>query len=136
MFGFKVFFDISSPVLERMHLWRTLYLFCFLMKNTNEIRNCGSFLHDLHPGDPTRRLGNNMVRLINVCSLIDSKVCHLHPLFFDLSVLCSYRTVYSHKGYKKHSQRKLNGICGGKLILARKQFYKVHWLVFITTNHL
>ena len=54
------------------------------MKNTNEIRNCGSFQHDLHPCDPARRLGNNMVRLINVCSLIDLKVCHLHPLFFGL----------------------------------------------------
>jgi len=74
-----------------------------------------------------------MVRVINVCSLIDSNVYHLHPPFLDLFVLCSYRTVYSHKGFKKHSQRKLNGICGGKLILVRKQFYKVHWLVTIIT---
>lgn len=127
------FVHFSSAVLERLHLSRTLYLFCFLMKNTNEIRNWRVFQHVFHPRDPAHRLGNNMVRVINVCSLIDSNVCHLHPPFLDLYVLCSYRTVYSHKGFKKHSQRKLKRIRGGKLILARKQFYKVHWLVFVVT---
>jgi len=86
------FFHVSSAVLERLHFSRTLYLFCFLMKNTNEIRNWGVFQHVLHPGDPAHRLGNNMVRVINVCSLIDSNVCQSPSSAFFWTYLCCVPT--------------------------------------------